>query len=103
MPHIVTEHSRGLDASHDLQAGRDDLRERFAAHPSLKRSGARRERTIAAGAGRIRIEPQGLARAMLLPIPATARKPVRRRRSSRSTRWLRAGASRAASPSASPT
>ena len=69
MPHIVIEHSKGLDSSHDLQALCDDLWEVFAAHPSITSPDTVRTRTIAATAGRIGVEPQSFAHATLLLLP----------------------------------
>jgi len=69
MPHIVIEHSRGLEASHDLQALCEDLWQAFAAHPSVKGPQTVRVRTIAATASRIGAEPQSFAHATLLLIP----------------------------------
>lgn len=69
MPHIVIEHSKGLDTSHDLQALCDGLWDSFAAHPSVKGPPTVRVRTIAATAGRIGVEPQSFAHATLLLIP----------------------------------
>ncbi|MEQ9260661.1 MAG: 5-carboxymethyl-2-hydroxymuconate isomerase [Roseovarius sp.] len=69
MPHIVIEHSKGLDASHDLQALCDDLWESFAAHHSVNGPDTVRVRTIAATAGRIGVEPQSFAHATLLLLP----------------------------------
>jgi len=69
MPHIVIEHSKALDDSHDLQALCDDLWDRFAAHPSVKGPDTVRIRTIAATASRIGVEPQSFAHATLLLIP----------------------------------
>ena len=69
MPHIVIEHSRGLEDSHDLQALCDRLWEAFAAHPSVTAPNTVRVRTIAATAGRIGVEPQTFAHATLLLLP----------------------------------
>lgn len=69
MPHIVIEHSKGLEASHDLQALCDALWSRFAAHPSVKGPETVRTRTIAATASRIGVDPQTFAHATLLLIP----------------------------------
>ncbi len=69
MPHIVIEHSTGLDRSHDLQALCDTLWQRFASHHSVKGPDTVRTRTIAATAGRIGVEPQTFAHATLLLIP----------------------------------
>ncbi len=69
MPHIVIEHSKGLEDTHDLRALCDDLWDKFAAHPSVQDSKTLRTRTIAATAGRIGVEPQSFAHATLLLIP----------------------------------
>ena len=69
MPHIVIEHSTGLDRSHDLQALCDALWETFAAHPAITAPDTVRTRTIAATAGRIGVEPQTFAHATLLLLP----------------------------------
>lgn len=69
MPHIVIEHSAGLDASHDLQGLCDRLWEKFAAHPSVKGPDTVRVRTIAATASKIGVEPQSFAHATLLLLP----------------------------------
>ncbi|WP_397542798.1 5-carboxymethyl-2-hydroxymuconate isomerase [Roseovarius salis] len=69
MPHIVIEHSRGLDRSHDLQALCDRLWESFAAHPSVSGPETVRVRSIAATASRLGVEPQTFAHATLLLIP----------------------------------
>lgn len=69
MPHIVIEHSKGLEDSHDLQALCNDLWEKFAAHVSVKGPETVRTRTIAATAGRIGVKPQTFAHATLLLIP----------------------------------
>lgn len=69
MPHIVIEHSKGLEQSHNLQALCDALWEAFAAHPSVKGPDTVRTRTIAATASRIGVEPQTFAHATLLLIP----------------------------------
>lgn len=69
MPHIVIEHSGGLEQSHDLQALCDDLWTRFAGHHSVNGPDTVRCRTIAATAGRIGVEPQTFAHATLLLIP----------------------------------
>ena len=69
MPHIVIEHSVGLDQSHDLQALCDALWATFAAHPSITSPETVRSRTIAATAGRIGVEPQTFAHATLLLLP----------------------------------
>ncbi|WP_135502592.1 5-carboxymethyl-2-hydroxymuconate isomerase [Roseovarius aestuariivivens] len=69
MPHIVIEHSNGLEQSHNLQALCDALWEAFAAHPSVSAPDTVRVRTIAATASRIGVEPQSFAHATLLLIP----------------------------------
>ena len=69
MPHIVIEHSKGLEATHDLQALCDALWQAFADHPSVSSPGTVRTRTIAATAGRIGVEPQTFAHATLLLLP----------------------------------
>lgn len=69
MPHIVVEHSAGLDQSHDLQMLCNVIWERFAAHPSVAAPDTVRVRCIAATAGRIGVEPQSFAHATLLLIP----------------------------------
>ena len=69
MPHIVIEHSAGLQDSHDLQALCDDLWQGFAAHASVTSPDTVRTRTIAATASRIGVEPQSFAHAELLLLP----------------------------------
>ena len=69
MPHIVIEHSKGLERSHNLQGLCDRLWEHFAAHPSVKRPETVRVRTMAATASRIGVEPQTFAHATLLLLP----------------------------------
>lgn len=69
MPHIVIEHSVGLDQSHDLQALCDRLWQAFAKHPSINGPDTVRVRTIAATASRIGVEPQSFAHATLLLLP----------------------------------
>ncbi|QGX96836.1 5-carboxymethyl-2-hydroxymuconate isomerase [Roseovarius faecimaris] len=69
MPHIVIEHSAGLESSHDLQALCDTLWERFAHHPHVNGPDTVRLRTIAATASRIGVDPQSFAHATLLLLP----------------------------------
>ncbi len=69
MPHIIIEHSRGLEESHDLQALCDALWEAFAHHPVINGPDTVRTRTIAANASRIGVEPQSFAHATLLLMP----------------------------------
>ncbi len=69
MPHIVIEHSKGLENSHDLQALCDRLWDAFATHASVKGPETVRVRTIAATASRIGVEPQTFAHATLLLLP----------------------------------
>ncbi len=69
MPHVIIEHSPGLDETHDLQALCDRLWSAFAAHPSVKGPDTVRIRTITATASRIGVEPQTFAHATLLLIP----------------------------------
>lgn len=69
MPHIVIEHSKGLEDSHDLQALCDRLWQVFAAHASVSGPETVRVRTIAATASRIGVEPQSFAHATLLLLP----------------------------------
>jgi len=69
MPHIVIEHSGGLETSHDLQSLCDTLWTRLAAHPSVTGPETVRTRTIAATASRIGTKPQTFAHATLLLIP----------------------------------
>ncbi len=69
MPHIIIEHSAGLEAAHDLQALCDDLWQAFADHPSVNGPDTVRTRTIAATASRIGVDPQTFAHATLLLLP----------------------------------
>ena len=69
MPHIIIEHSGGLEDSHDLQALCGDLWEKFAGHHSVSAPDTVRTRTIAATASRIGVEPQTFAHATLLFLP----------------------------------
>lgn len=69
MPHIVIEHSKGLDQSHDLQALCDTLWQAFADHRSVSAPDTVRVRTIAATASRIGVAPQTFAAATLLLLP----------------------------------
>ncbi|MEM6375951.1 MAG: 5-carboxymethyl-2-hydroxymuconate isomerase [Pseudomonadota bacterium] len=69
MPHIVIEHSPGLEASHDLQGLCDALWDTFASHPEITAPDTVRVRTIAATASRIGVEPQSFAHATLLLFP----------------------------------
>jgi len=69
MPHIVIEHSAGLQDSHDLQALCDAIWHGFAAHPSVKGPETVRVRCIAATASRIGVEPQSFAHATVLLLP----------------------------------
>lgn len=69
MPHIVIEHSNGLEQSHNLQALCDRLWQAFAGHHSVKGPETVRVRTIAATASRIGVEPQTFAHATLLLLP----------------------------------
>ncbi len=69
MPHIVIEHSRGLEDSHDLQAVCDTLWDTFAHHSAITAPDTVRIRTIAATASRIGVEPQTFAHATLLLLP----------------------------------
>ena len=69
MPHIIIEHSPGLENTHDLQALCDALWDKFAVHPSISGPDTVRTRTIAATAGRIGVEPQSFAHATLLLLP----------------------------------
>ena len=69
MPHIVIEHSKGLEDSHDLQTLCETIWQAFAAHPSVNGPETVRVRTIAATAGRIGVEPQTFAHATLLLLP----------------------------------
>ncbi|MEO3413301.1 5-carboxymethyl-2-hydroxymuconate isomerase [Roseovarius sp. CAU 1744] len=69
MPHIVIEHSKGLEDSHDLQALCEALWQAFARHPSVNGPHTVRVRTIAATASRIGVEPQSFAHATLLLLP----------------------------------
>lgn len=69
MPHIVIEHSSGLEDSHDLQALCDALWQKFADHHSVTAPDTVRTRTLAATASRIGVEPQTFAHATLLLLP----------------------------------
>lgn len=69
MPHIVIEHSAGLQDSHDLQGLCDTLWQGFADHPSVKGPDTVRVRCIAATASRIGVEPQSFAHATVLLLP----------------------------------
>jgi 5-carboxymethyl-2-hydroxymuconate isomerase len=69
MPHIIIEHSKGLEDSHDLQALCDVLWTAFANHPAITAPDTVRTRTIAATASRIGVEPQSFAHATLLLLP----------------------------------
>lgn len=69
MPHIIVEHSKGLDLSHDLQSLCDTLWTAFAEHPAINGADTVRTRTIAANASRIGVEPQTFAHATLLLLP----------------------------------
>lgn len=69
MPHIIIEHSNGLEDSHDLQALCDTLWKHFAHHPHVNGADTVRVRTIAATASRIGVEPQSFAHATLLLLP----------------------------------
>lgn len=69
MPHIVIEHSSGLQDSHDLQSLCDLIWQRFADHPSVKGPDTVRVRSIAATASRIGVEPQSFAHATVLLLP----------------------------------
>lgn len=69
MPHIVIEHSRGLEESHDLQALCDRLWNTFAHHAAITAPDTVRVRSIAATASRIGVEPQTFAHATLLLLP----------------------------------
>lgn len=69
MPHVVIEHSAGLDQSHDLQTLCDRLWQAFADHPAINGPDTVRVRTIAATASRIGVEPQSFAHATLLLLP----------------------------------
>ncbi|MEM8773412.1 MAG: 5-carboxymethyl-2-hydroxymuconate isomerase [Pseudomonadota bacterium] len=69
MPHIIIEHSSGLDQSHNLQGLCDALWHAFADHPAINGSDTVRTRTIAANASRIGVEPQTFAHATLLLLP----------------------------------
>ena len=66
MPHIVIEHSAGLQDSHDLQALCDVIWQGFADHPSVKGPDTVRVRCIAATASRIGVDPQSFAHATVL-------------------------------------
>lgn len=69
MPHVIIEHSTGLQDSHDLQALCDELWTAFAHHPAITGPDTVRTRTIAASASRIGVEPQSFAHATLLLLP----------------------------------
>ncbi len=69
MPHIVIEHSKGLEDSHDLQDLCESMWQAFANHASIKGPETVRVRTIAATAPRIGVEPQSFAHATLLLLP----------------------------------
>ena len=69
MPHIVIEHSAGLEHSHDLQALCDALFEAVAAHPSVSGPQAVRARCFAATAARVGVAPQTFAHAALYLLP----------------------------------
>jgi len=69
VPHIVIEHSKGLEQSHDLQALCDTLWTAFAQHNAINGPDTVRVRTIAATASRIGVEPQSFAHATLLLLP----------------------------------
>lgn len=69
MPHIVIEHSAGLQDSHDLQALCNTLWTAFAHHPNINGPDTVRVRTLAATASRIGIEPQSFAHAELMLLP----------------------------------
>lgn len=69
MPHIVIEHSAGLDGSHDLQALCERIWQDFAEHPTVQGPETVRVRTIAATASRIGVEPQSFAHATVLLLP----------------------------------
>ena len=69
MPHIVIEHSAGLQDSHDLQALCDVIWQGFADHPSVKGPDTVRVRCMAATASRIGVDPQSFAHATVLLLP----------------------------------
>ena len=69
MPHIVIEHSKGLDQSHDLQALCDTLWGALAHHAEINGPDTVRVLTIAATASRIGVEPQTFAHATLILMP----------------------------------
>lgn len=69
MPHIVIEHSVGLEQTHDLQLLCDTLWRDFASHPSVSGPETVRVRTISATTSKIGVEPQSFAHATLLLIP----------------------------------
>jgi len=69
MPHIVIEHSTGLEISHDLQSLCDVIWQGFADHASVNGPDTVRVRCIAATASRIGVEPQSFAHATVLLLP----------------------------------
>jgi 5-carboxymethyl-2-hydroxymuconate isomerase len=69
MPHIVIEHSAGLQDSHDLQSLCDTIWQRFSDHHSVNGPKTVRVRSIAATASRIGVEPQSFAHATVLLLP----------------------------------
>jgi len=69
MPHIVIDHSAGLQNSHDLQALCEVIWQGFAAHPSVKGPDTVRVRCMPASASRIGVEPQTFAHAEVLLLP----------------------------------
>jgi len=69
MPHIIIEHSKGLEDSHNLQSLCDDLWKMFAEHPAVNGPDTVRTRTMPATASRIGVEPQTFAHATLLLLP----------------------------------
>ncbi|MEL6990514.1 MAG: 5-carboxymethyl-2-hydroxymuconate isomerase [Pseudomonadota bacterium] len=69
MPHIIIEHSNGLEDSHDLQGLCDALWHDLAEHPAITAPDTVRTRTIAATASRIGIAPQTFAHATMLLLP----------------------------------
>ncbi|MEM9939917.1 MAG: 5-carboxymethyl-2-hydroxymuconate isomerase [Pseudomonadota bacterium] len=69
MPHVIIEHSSGLEDSHDLQGLCDALWYALAEHPAITAPDTVRIRTIAANASRIGIEPQTFAHATMLLLP----------------------------------
>ncbi len=69
MPHIVIEHSAGLQDSHDVQALCDALWEEFAHHPAINGPDTVRVRMLCATASRIGVEPQSFAHATLILMP----------------------------------